>query len=395
MNTGTHLQLHYFFRNTARLTCAPAILLACCTASGGEVAGRMVLGQGHLDIDFDYTAEAGWTLRHRHEDEGIRALDEGLLFARDGLFPAEGSRIARPEGEEWSFLGVEAGEPLWFLPVNERPEILWPGFAAEHTDAAALAPWEANDPRRTAQAMRWIAVDLLETRFTGHGTGHVALWEPDTFGGPPVVLWSTAAPHPAGNRYLMAAGSHNHMAWGFSATGVYELDVRASTVLADGSTSASGVETLVFVVGGAPDPPRFGEWAALRFTPTERAAGLAKHDADPFASGVPNLLAFVSGNEPGTRPAAAAPRLTATDGTITATFTRRADLGDTVLYLERSRNLGDWETAARTTGQDSWETMAEESAVVSEAAADAGVREVTVTFTEAPFFLRSRAALEP
>ncbi|MCC5805469.1 MAG: choice-of-anchor M domain-containing protein [Opitutales bacterium] len=357
-------------------------------AAEGEAAGRLVMGQGHLDIDFDYTAEAGWTLRHRHEGKGDRPLDEGLLFVRDGVFPEEGSRLVRPEDETWSFLGVEAGELFWFLPSSERTGILWPGFAAEHTESAALAPWDAGDPRRTSQPVRWIAVDLVDMRFTGEGTGHVAMWVLDSFGGPPVVFWSTAQPHPAGNRYLMSAGSHNHMAWGFSAPGVYELDVRASTVLDDGSTSESEVATLVFVVGTAPDPSRYREWAALRFPPEDRAAGRAEPGADPFGSGVANLLAFAAGEEPGASPASVTPALHIVDGQVQSDFARRGDLGGSVLRVERSADFGGWEEIARVTGTEAW-TVADGEVTVAESASSSGVRMVTVSVPAAPrLFLR-------
>ncbi len=367
-------------------------LPAALAAEGmGDVAGRIVMGQGHLDIGFDYTAESGWVIRHRHEDKGVRSPGEGLLFVHDGAFPEAGSRLTRPAGGEWDFLGVAAGEPFWFLPSSERARILWPGFAAEHTDAAALAPWEADDPRRTAQPVRWIAVDLVDLRFTGVGTGHISVWVTGAFGGAPLVFWSTAEPHPAGNRYLMAAGSHNHMSWGFSAPGVYEIDVRASTVLADGSASESAVQTLVFVVGTAPDPARYPEWAALRFAPEDRAAGRADADADPAGTGVPNLLAFAGGEEPGASPAAVMPALELSGGGIEVVFKRRADLGGTVLRAERSEDLAVWTEIARATGPDAW-TVTEGEPVVTESASEGGVRRVAVSLpTENRAFFRLTA----
>ncbi len=376
--------------NTWKMSVGFLYLCAAVVVTEGstEVAGRLVLGQGHLDIDFDYTAEAGWVLRHRHEDKGLRPLEEGLLYVRDGAFPEEGSRLTRPEGAQWNFLGVSAGAPFWFLPSSERSGILWPGMAAEHTDTALIAPWEVDDPRRTPQAVRWIAVDLVDVRFTGEGTGHVAMWVPDTFGGAPLVFWSTAAPHPAGNRYLMAAGSHNHMAWGFSAAGVYELDVQASTVLADGTASESAVETLLFVVGTAPDPARYPEWAALRFSAEDRSAGQAAPQADPAGSGVPNLLAFAGGGEPGASPASVTPVLALSDDRIEAVFKRRSDMGDTVLRVERSNDFAEWTEVARTTGAEAW-TVGEEGAAVTESEAGGGVLRVTVSLPYAPrVFLR-------
>ncbi|MCC5838912.1 MAG: choice-of-anchor M domain-containing protein [Opitutales bacterium] len=360
------------------------------TQSSGDVAGRLVMGQGHLDMDFDYTAEAGWVLRHRHEDKGIRSFGEGLIFVRDGAFPAEGSRITRPEDGQWAFLGVAAGEPFWFLPASERDGIVWPGMAAEHTDLSLLAAWEAGDPRRTAQATRWIAVDLVGVRFTGEGTGHLAMWVTD-IGGAPLVFWSTAAPHPAGNRYLMAAGSHNHMAWAFSAPGVYEVDVRASTVLADGTVSESAVDTLVFVVGATPDPLRYQEWAALRFSAQERDAGKADPAADPMGTGVPNLLAFASGGEPGASPASITPRLEVADNRVALAFTRRADLGDTILRLMRSSDLAVWTEVAHTTGPNPW-TLLETEATVGESSLGEGLRRVEVSLPNDPtVFIRLEA----
>lgn len=358
--------------------------------SRADVAGRLVMGQGHLDIDFDYTAEAGWVLRHRHEDKGIRSFGEGLIFVRDGAFPGEGSRITRPEGAQWEFLGVAAGEPFWFLPATEREEIVWPGMAAEHTDLSLLAPWEAGDPRRSAQPTRWIAVNLVNVRFTGEGAGHLAMWVTD-IGGAPLIFWSTAAPHPAGNRYLMAAGSHNHMAWGFSAPGVYEVDVQASTVLADGSLSESAVETLVFVVGATPDPVRYHEWAALRFSAGERAAGEADPAADPAGTGVPNLLAFASGGEPGASLPSVTPRLEVADGRFTVVFTHRADLGDTILSVTRSTDLALWTEVAHTTGANPW-TGAEPESNIRETIPEDGLRRVEVLLPDdPPVFIRLKA----
>lgn len=370
------------------------MLAITATQSRAEVAGRLVMGQGHLDIDFDYTAETGWILRHRHEDKGTHPFGEGLIFIRDGAFPTEGSRIVRPEGAQWAFLGVEAGDPFWFLPATERDDIIWPGMAAEHTDLALLAPWEANDPRRSAQATRWIAVDLVDLRFTGEGTGHLAMWVTD-IGGAPLIFWSTAAPHPSGNRYLMAAGSHNHMAWGFSAPGVYEVDVRASTVLADGSVSESAVETLVFVVGARPDPVRYHEWAALRFSREEREAGKALPAADPTGMGVPNLLAFASGQEPGASITAVTPRVEMDGAQPAIHFTRRAHLGDTIFRVTRSNDLATWTEVARTSGEDPWtivETETGTGVALGETNLGGGVRSVEISLPEEPLvFIRLEA----
>ena len=254
--------------NTASPSLNPLGKLALIALSGvmamlvHPASAQIVMDEGHVDLDFDYIG-GEWVITVNHDDFPAVAPGDALLHARDDAWPS-GSRLERPPGDNWNFVGVGAGESFWHFPQTQQSGILWPGFAAENTPHGTLAAYSELDPRVTDTAARWISISLEEVRFTGEGDGHVSLWTTGAFGDQN-VFWSTFDEPEHGNIWYQLEGGHSHMNWAFSDPGLYELDLRASAFLNDGEMTLveSDIVTFEFGIGVIPEPKTYTLLAGL------------------------------------------------------------------------------------------------------------------------------------
>jgi surface-anchored protein len=183
----------------------------------------------HTDLELSFR-ENGWSfvVSHDGSEYGAEGLDippqEALLYGNPN------SRYLLPSiPPDFEFIGAQPNEPFWILPQNVITEALALGIAAEFVDAGALCTWNPNDPRGATTRDRWIQMQLLDVR--GPADAHFAMWQADGFS-PPVVFLSTYKEGiTADDVYYISAGSHVHMNWGFTRSGVYEIDFRVGTVI--------------------------------------------------------------------------------------------------------------------------------------------------------------------
>jgi surface-anchored protein len=135
--------------------------------------------------------------------------------------PLETARTTVPEQSPLIPHLGPAGTPIWQLPPDSAPDLLWPGFSTEQS---------RNDlPSRT---------ELRLTGFTGPGAFALATTNEE-------VVMSSSDPALS---YPLTAGSHAHAGWSFTKEGVYRLTITASSTTTWGE-QVQASRTLAFAVG--------------------------------------------------------------------------------------------------------------------------------------------------
>jgi surface-anchored protein len=221
---------------------------ATATLPGGEVVSsgvvtyffrvQNVLTTEHVDVGVEF--EEGELGLHLHDETNDNEYEP------DGatMFVAPEAELVQPPGAEWEFLGAGAGQPIWVLPQSNDPALLFLGAGAEEVEPGTFAEYFETDPRVNATG-RWIQYTLLDIR----GPGEFALFTVDAFGSP--VVWMASSDGiSVGDSFWIQEGGHAHANWSFTATGIYEIDLKASAFLDDGNLTPieSGAETFTFGV---------------------------------------------------------------------------------------------------------------------------------------------------
>lgn len=204
-----------------------SILAACGQAAQDYISG-------HADIGFGY--EDGAIHPHYHVHDG--AVIGGVVVSEGEYEPGDlitvvpfTSTINRPAGSQWDFIGAGQGEILWNLPEVHQAGVPFLGFGAGEIEDGIF---QNNH----------LTVSLQNV----NGPGEFSVWQTDSFG-EPIVKLSTES---ANNSFILPTGSHGHFNFGFMSTGIYEITLSASGVLADGTPVES--ETEVFTFRVVPEP---------------------------------------------------------------------------------------------------------------------------------------------
>lgn len=206
-----------------------------------DLEGRLVLGEGHVDVlSVDDTA-SGLDLRTK---DGTRLHDPADVY-RD---PDDVVFHASPEsetvlGEQFANPGYDRvgapGDVRWLLPDTQQDGVLFAGWDTGGIPGGVLAG------------------DALDLELTGFsGPGDLVMLTVDDFGDAAVII-DTADALP--QAITTAARTHAHANWFFSEPGVYRLTWQATAEAADGTPLASAPQDYLFVVGewpdgGEPDP---------------------------------------------------------------------------------------------------------------------------------------------
>ncbi|MDO8183971.1 choice-of-anchor M domain-containing protein [Conexibacter sp. JD483] len=188
----------------------PAVL----EAGHVDLASRLVGGELELSVA-DQTAGDGSTT--------FRDL-AGVVLAAGAA-----SRVTVPDG--YGFL-AGAGTTAWVLPGAQQDaadrHLLWPGWSTDRL------------PRgRTTGDVSWTLRDV-------RGPGHIVVWTADGLDARPEILFSTrraALPQ----TIPIPQETHAHGNWGFTAAGVYCLDLDIAVKRADGA-ALHDTRTAVFAV---------------------------------------------------------------------------------------------------------------------------------------------------
>ncbi|MEM0966977.1 MAG: choice-of-anchor M domain-containing protein [Verrucomicrobiota bacterium] len=223
-----------------------AAIAASAVATSSVLQAQQIWTAGHGDIGLEYDPIEGELEPHWHlgEDNETVVIDgisqnfgsEGTEFEADELI-AEGDRSeTRNPTSDWDFLGVNSGETFWVFPQTEDPSVPYIGIGTEELDPS---DWDGN---------------LTLTLIGFSGPGAFSLYSVDGIG-VPTALMATSDGIDSGDVLSIAADSHEHFNWGFSALGDYELTFQAEGTLSGGGT-VTGSETFGFTV--VPEPSSFG-----------------------------------------------------------------------------------------------------------------------------------------
>lgn len=154
--------------------------------------------------------------------------------------PSQNS-LLRPAGSQWDFLGVSAGERIWYLPAANTAGVPFLGISAEGLGSSAA--WQGVNP-----TILFAVVGVTQKPLP---TSVVSAWDFGGAGGALRVLWSTAT-NPVTNAMNVFVGSHAHYNIGFSHQGTYEVQLQATGTRSDGTVVTSPPSTLTFQV--VPEP---------------------------------------------------------------------------------------------------------------------------------------------
>ncbi|VTS07872.1 Hemolysin-type calcium-binding region domain protein OS=Rhodopirellula maiorica SM1 GN=RMSM_03614 PE=4 SV=1: VCBS [Tuwongella immobilis] len=200
-----------------------------------------MLDQVHSDIGVNFVSNA-WNLSVNDEDNNATFTAPNALLYADAA-----SKQNRPADSKWDFLGVSSGQPIYILPQTQNASLLYLGASGEDTNPSDLAAYNETDPRVNSNG-RWIKVAVQAIR----GPGAFSVYSLDS-GGNPTVWIDSADGITAEDAMFLPVGGHLHYNWAFSAKGIYEVDVIASSYRGANQTNptSSNVTTYFFSV----DPP--------------------------------------------------------------------------------------------------------------------------------------------
>ena len=216
-----------------------ALLATAPTARSGVIP---VYADGHCDLGAEYRAAEQELHLHYLFHTGSPGLDEDGNPLEGKYAPSElhtrvsdETKTTVPSGTAYGFLGVPAGSDVWILPQGNMPGQPYLGFGTEELD------W---DDWSTLISYTLVSVD---------GPGEFSMWMSQPFGDP-IVHWATSDGIVDDGEYTdvyeQPALAHSHANWGFTAEGVYHVQMQLSGTLADGTTLVSSdVGTFTFLVG--------------------------------------------------------------------------------------------------------------------------------------------------
>lgn len=209
--------------STTGLLVTAALVITVLPAQAAE---RVVLSSGHVDVlDIAYEDGELEVLVHDETVEpGVEREPDEVLFH---VKPAAETTV--PAAPQFGFLG-DPGDPVWILPQDNDPELLFAGLAAEEVDPGVFR----NDTLRI-----WL-VDVCGpadvSMFTVDELDQVDILADSGDGLPDVTS--------------IEAGVHQHLNWAFEAEGDYTLTfVVTGRLAANGQRVTSGPIRTVFHVG--------------------------------------------------------------------------------------------------------------------------------------------------
>lgn len=130
---------------------------------------------------------------------------------------------------EYAFIGAAAGETFWYLNQSQIAGQLYLGMRATGPESDRLLLWDPREPDHYGDGLAvYIRVVLVDVR--GPPGGHFSLFQFGT-AGPAVYLSSVQDGADAGAYFYYSAGGHDHYNWAFSRPGLYEIDLRLTTVV--------------------------------------------------------------------------------------------------------------------------------------------------------------------
>lgn len=187
-------------------------LTACIPLSTGAAHAQSRLDSGHADVGIAY--EDGLFNLHVHDE--TNDIEYSPPSGENGALLVVGASAQGvvPSDTAFAFLG-DSGAPVWILPKNQNPDLLFLGIGAEELEAGTFV---GNSIRLNLRGVQ--------------GPGTLAVYDLDAFGIPTVAM-SSRDGISTKDWVEVLAGSHSHLNWAFSAPGRYTVAFTASGQLAD------------------------------------------------------------------------------------------------------------------------------------------------------------------
>lgn len=221
-----------------------------------------VITRGHVDlgpriIDDEWTSVA-------RDDSVIPALwrymDDFVLHVLDEAM------LTLPEGDDYAFIGVDAGGPVHVIPQTENPQVVWLG-------------WNTQDPEVVANIERGLTLRLHRTE----GPGDVVMFLQAGNFSEPQVLWDSRVDEV--QEFWVETNTHTHSNWVFTEPGAYLMEIEFAATLLDG-TEASHKATLRLAVGSETDPDQLFDMELASDDPApEEPSETAGQTDEPSAPG--------------------------------------------------------------------------------------------------------------
>jgi surface-anchored protein/MYXO-CTERM domain-containing protein len=181
-----------------------------------------------------------------HYHFGIGAVLDGVPQVADSEFAPQEAYVRVPDAAiqfpgAVPFLGTGALDPVWVLPQSNTSGLPFLGIAAEELSASDFAS---------------ATISLTNL----NGPGQVALWQSSGFGAN--VIWRSNDGLTAADLLNLVIEGHDHYNLGFTAEGVYELELTARGDLVGGGF-VTDVGVFRFAVGSSTVIPEPSGCAAL------------------------------------------------------------------------------------------------------------------------------------
>lgn len=209
------------------------------SATANPYPARAALTTEHVDIGVPY-ASGGWDFHWHDEDNDAEYAPDGAY----GRVP-DAALITRPASSAWDFIGVGAGQQFYLLPQTQNPAVMFLGMATEEDDPSLKLPWDPMDARGFGLLAQTRVNLLAVTGFAGApAPGTFSVWQSDGFG--TTIAMSSLDGVSAADALFVVSGGHAHFNYGFSAPGIYEMTIQATTAIVPepGSLAAIGAAPL-------------------------------------------------------------------------------------------------------------------------------------------------------
>ncbi|HZK04507.1 MAG TPA: choice-of-anchor M domain-containing protein [Actinomycetaceae bacterium] len=214
----------------ATLVAAVAFTALPTLAQAADLDDPIRLETGHIDM-FNLALNDDNSIRLNLKEDVTgshvqRTAESVELFVKDAAFM---------EGLPPAYLPPGAPTSLYFLPLTQDMNLIWPGW-----DSQGLGSYYGSQAD----------VDFVISEV--NGPGEIYLWSSGTFGNVVQILKDGyTLPDTIHQDFL----AHVHASWGFTAPGEYNLTAQATVTSEDGTkTSTSNSATYTFIVGTtAPD----------------------------------------------------------------------------------------------------------------------------------------------
>ncbi|TWT57375.1 PEP-CTERM motif protein [Thalassoglobus neptunius] len=211
-------------------------IMASLVMTTSASAGLVEYSAGHSDIGVEYEDHGSHGHLHLHYHFGGDAVLDGTASGTESEYALDEAYIRVADslmvsGAPLNSVGLGAGTgDAWVLPQNNVAGVPFVGLATEEV------PANFGDVKFSLEGVT--------------GPGEFSVWQSTGLGGIDIFMSTFDATAP--DAITLAALAHSHFNYGFSAAGLYYVDIRAESV---NDPSLFDTGTLIFAVGDSAVPP--------------------------------------------------------------------------------------------------------------------------------------------